>query len=107
MKKWKSWIESGATVRVKWLQRARRNLDEEIAYLAEESPEHAFKVYNHIRARIAALEQFPNMGRPGRIMGTRELIVAPYPYIVPYRVKDNTIIILRVFHVSQKLPDQW
>jgi plasmid stabilization system protein ParE len=41
------------------------------------------------------------------VPGTRELIVAKTRYIVPYRVRDETVEILRVFHTSRRLPDRW
>ncbi len=46
------------------------------------------------------------MGRPGRVLGTRELIVSSAPYIVPYRVKNNFIEILRVLHVAMEWPEE-
>lgn len=42
------------------------------------------------------------MGRPGRIPGTRELIISSIPYIIPYRVKNNSIEVLRVLHVAMQ-----
>ena len=48
----------------------------------------------------------PSMGRPGRIAGTRELVVTRFPYILPYRVRGSTIEILRVFHTARKWPQQ-
>ncbi|MDY6850779.1 MAG: type II toxin-antitoxin system RelE/ParE family toxin, partial [Thermodesulfobacteriota bacterium] len=44
--------------------------------------------------------RFPAGGRPGRIPQTRELVVAPY--ILPYRIKDDVVEILDVFHSAQK-----
>lgn len=42
------------------------------------------------------------MGRPGRVAATREGVLPNFPYIIPYRVKDQWIEILRVFHTSRK-----
>lgn len=53
------------------------------------------------------LAEQPSMGRPGRVPGTRELIVAKTRYIVPYRVRGETVEILRVFHTLRRLPDRW
>ncbi|MGY3929215.1 type II toxin-antitoxin system RelE/ParE family toxin [Aeromonas simiae] len=47
------------------------------------------------------------MGRPGRVPGTRELVVQPYPFLIPYRVKGEEIHILRVFHTRLRLPSHW
>ncbi|MDW3059293.1 type II toxin-antitoxin system RelE/ParE family toxin [Vibrio sp. 1978] len=49
----------------------------------------------------------PAMGRPGRVFGTRELILQKFPYLIPYRVKDNRIEILRVFPTRMNQPDFW
>lgn len=98
---------SGAVVRVKWLRTAKNNLDAEILYIAQDDEETAIRVYNYIRERVSCLEKHPNAGRPGRVFGTRELIIEHYPYIVPYRVRDDAIEILRVFHTSRKPPRKW
>ena len=42
------------------------------------------------------------MGRPGRVLGTRELVIGGLPYIIPYRVRDNYVDILRVLHTSRR-----
>lgn len=44
------------------------------------------------------------MGRAGRVAGTRELVVADTPYIIPYRVRGDAVEILRVFHAARKWP---
>lgn len=94
-------------MRVKWLRTAKNNLDAEILYIAQENEETARRIYAYIRERVAYLEQYPNTGRPGRVFGTRELVIERYPYIVPYRVRDDAIEILRVFHTSRKPPREW
>lgn len=48
---------------------------------------------------VLKLAEFPAIGRPGRVPGTRELIVPPY--ILPYRVKDGRVEILDLFHSAQ------
>jgi plasmid stabilization system protein ParE len=56
---------------------------------------------------VAALADQPALGRPGRIPGTRELVVPKTRYIVPYRVQGQTVEVLRVFHTSRRLPQKW
>lgn len=60
----------------------------------------------HLRDSAAMLADHPNMGRPGRIAGTRELVVTRFPYILPYRVRGSTVEVLRVFHTARKWPDR-
>ena len=51
---------------------------------------------------VTRLGHFPDSGRPGRVPGTRELIVPPY--ILPYRVRDERVEILDLFHSAQNWP---
>jgi len=53
------------------------------------------------------LAEQPGLGRPGRVPGTRELIVAKTRYIVPHRVRGETVEVLRVFHTSRRLRERW
>jgi toxin ParE1/3/4 len=54
---------------------------------------------------VGLLDRTPSMGRPGRVPGTRELVIAGTPYIVAYRAKRRSIEILRVLHGAQKWTD--
>ena len=96
-------------MQVKWLRTALKNLDEEAEYIAKESPEAARLVVKHISEAVNGLASNPAMGHPGRIHGTRELVVANTRYIVPYRVRPRSkqIEILRIFHTSRRLPEGW
>jgi toxin ParE1/3/4 len=94
-------------MRIRWLKTASKNLAAAMEAIAQDDPGMAATIYGHIRARVDALLQQPAQGRPGRVYGTRELVLEKYPYIVPYRVKDNEIQILRVFHTSRKPPSKW
>ena len=50
------------------------------------------------------LSRHPAMGRPGRLHGTRELVVSGTRYIAIYRVDRGCIEILRIYHTSQDWP---
>ena len=56
---------------------------------------------------VEILKRFPASGRPGRVAGTRELVVSRTPYIVPYRVRDDTVELLLVLHAARKWPSQF
>lgn len=92
-------------MRVKWLRRALLNLDHEANYIAQDNPRAAAEFVLHLRDSALMLGEQPNLGRPGRIPGTRELVVANLPYILPYRVRSDGVEILRVFHTSRKWPE--
>ena len=51
---------------------------------------------------VENLKDNPSIGRAGRVLRTRELVIPKYPYIVPYQVRENNIYILRVLHTSRK-----
>jgi toxin ParE1/3/4 len=92
-------------MRVRWLRRALLNLDHEAIYIAQENPKAAAEFVLLMRDSALMLLQQPNLGRPGRIPGTRELVVANFPYILPYRVRNDTVEILRIFHTARKWPE--
>jgi toxin ParE1/3/4 len=56
---------------------------------------------------VERLQEFPMIGRKGRVEGTRELVIAGTPYIVPYRVRDDVVQIITVLHNAQRWPDQF
>ncbi|MBT2337196.1 type II toxin-antitoxin system RelE/ParE family toxin [Variovorax paradoxus] len=93
-------------MRVRWLRKALRNLDEEASYIAEDDQKTAQLVVRRVLDSVAMLADQPGMGRPGRVPGTRELVVPRTRYIVPYRVRGDTIEILRVFHTSRRVPSR-
>jgi toxin ParE1/3/4 len=94
-------------MRVRWLRKALRNLDEEAGYIATDDRAAATLVVQRILDAVSLLANQPAMGHPGRVPGTRELVVHKTRYIVPYRVQGDDIEILRVFHTSRRLPKRW
>ncbi|MBZ5511545.1 MAG: type II toxin-antitoxin system RelE/ParE family toxin [Acidobacteriia bacterium] len=91
-------------MRVRWLQAALDNLDAEAEYISRDDPAAAARVVTAIQRSIAQLAVHPAIGRPGRVPGTRELVVPDTPYIVPYRVRSYAVEILRVFHGKRRWP---
>ena len=99
--------QSGSTMLVRWLQKAIRNLDAEADYIARENSKAAADMFVYVKNKVDALSEFPSSGRPGRVPGTRELVVDRYPFVVPYRVVGDELHVLRVFHTRRKLPKVW
>jgi toxin ParE1/3/4 len=93
-------------VRVRWLRTALTNLDAEAEYIAEDNPAAAGRTVQRILRAVKLLEKNPAVGRAGRVAGTRELVVAGTPYILPYRVRGEAVEILRVFHGARKWPEK-
>ena len=76
-------------MQIKWLEKALNNLDEEATYIAKSDPQAALIVVQRIHDAVNLLRDTPALGHPGRIHGTRELIVSDTRYIIPYRVKPE------------------
>jgi toxin ParE1/3/4 len=94
-------------VRVKWLRTALANLNDEAEYISQDSPAAAARTVAAILDAVDLLKKYPASGRPGRVPGTRELVVRGTPYIVPYRVRGDTVELLRVFHGARKWPNKF
>ena len=94
-------------MRIRWLRKALQNLDEEAAYLSQQSPQVARRFVESVNAAVNRLAEHPATGRPGRVQGTRELVITDFPYLVPYRVRNQSVEVLRVFHTSRTPPTRW
>ena len=94
-------------MRVRWVRKALESLQTELEFIREENPAAASRMAREIFTAADRLGKFPAMGRAGRVPGTRELVVAGSPYILPYRVRAGAVEILRVFHAARKWPEQF
>jgi toxin ParE1/3/4 len=91
-------------MQLRWSEDAADDLERITNYLFEETPQHAPALVRAIYKAPAALLSFPHRGRPGKKVGTRELVLSPLPYIVIYRIARDVIHILRILHGAQKWP---
>jgi toxin ParE1/3/4 len=91
-------------VRIVWLRTAERNLEEQLEFIGERNPCAADALADKIAASVARLEEHPRRGRPGRVAGTRELVVPGTPYVVVYTVGADYVRIHRVLHGAQRWP---
>jgi len=91
---------------IAWSPEAIEDLVALRAYIAEDNPAAARRVVLHLIQNVAQLiPDNPQIGRAGRVPGTREFVIPRTPYIVPYRFKRTTIQILRVYHGARRWPD--
>lgn len=90
-----------------WSPRARRNLDEIFTYILDENPSAAVRVIEAIESRVADLARYPDLGRPGSVANTRELVITSTPYVVAYRLRDRPrrIEIIAVIHGARLWPE--
>jgi len=89
-------------VKIVWTEPARQDLREIFEYIAEENPRAARALLSEIKQRVTVLQNNPQLGRKGRVEGTRELVLSGTHYLLPYRVKNQQIQILSVFHTSRE-----
>ena len=89
-------------MQIVWSETAIRHLSAIQAYIEQDKPEAARRVATGICRAVARLAAYPHLGRAGRKPGTRELVIAETPYIVPYKVKGDCLTILAVLHGAQR-----
>jgi len=90
-----------------WRQVALNGLENAHRYIAQHNPGAAERVFDAILTSVRHLADTPNIGRPGRVDGTRELVVVGTPYVVAYAVVDNRINIVAVQHGAQEWAEQF
>ena len=92
---------------ITWSPRAIAHLADLRAYTARDNPGAAGRIAMTLLAAVERLAEFPNRGRPGRVTGTRELVVPGTPYVIPYRLRGDRLEIVAVFHGRQKWPKRF
>lgn len=91
-------------MKVIWSRRAIGHLVRLREHIEKDSEANAALVAGRILKAVELLQSHPEIGRPGRIVGTRELIVPDTPYVVPYRIRRERLELIAVFHGRQKWP---
>lgn len=94
-------------MKIRWLEDALFDLRSLRSYIAQDNPTAANRIATTILKAVNLLTEQPGMSRPGRVHNTRELIITNTPYIVPYRVNNNIIEILRVYHAALQWPEHF
>ena len=93
-------------MRLRWTRLAEQDLEAIAEYVGQDSPAAAARVVLELIDQAATLlPAHPAIGRPGRVLGTRELVIGHLPYIIAYRVRDRDVEILRVLHTSRAWPE--
>jgi toxin ParE1/3/4 len=93
-------------MRVEWTASAYEDRIRILEFIAVDSPNAARRNDERIRAETAELGRYPQIGRPGRMQNTRELVISNSPYIVVYAIEENMIVVLRVLHAAQTWPSE-
>jgi toxin ParE1/3/4 len=91
-----------------WSDKALDDLAGLSSYISQDNPAAAVQTTIAIIQSVEELlPDHPHVGRPGRVPGTRELVIPRTPYIVPYQVRNNRVEILRVYHGARKWPERF
>lgn len=99
-----TWTET--RMRLTWTRRALRDIDDLRTYIALDSPGAARRQALQVLSAVERLTRFPDSGRPGRVPGTRELVVGQTPFLVAYRTRGDTLEVLAVLHGRRRWPDR-
>jgi toxin ParE1/3/4 len=94
-------------VRFAWARPALRDLEAIGDFIARDNPIAAANIVTRVFDQLELLAQHPHIGRIGRIRGTRELVVTDTPFIAVYRVRDDRVEVLAVFHGARLWPDHF
>ena len=93
-------------INIAWLATAEETLWAQLEHIAGENPDAAGSCFEEIETQVEHLANHPNMGRKGRVTGTRELVIQRTPFVLVYRVANDPsrIEVLRVLHGAQQWP---
>lgn len=91
-------------MRIRWTFAAASDLERIRDYLQEHDPHLARPTVVKLYEGIRSLKTMPRRGRVGREEGTRELVFAPLPYIAAYRIKEQSIEVLHIYHAARERP---
>lgn len=91
-------------MRIRWTPSSARDLQHVSDYLKDHHPHYRQPTLRKVYAAIQSLKGWPHRGRVGREEGTLELLFTPLPYLAVYRVKEQSIEVLRIYHVGQDRP---
>ncbi|ARP96728.1 type II toxin-antitoxin system RelE/ParE family toxin [Bordetella genomosp. 13] len=91
--------------KLEWKQIAQEEFLQHIDYIADESPDAAQKLKDEVESKVNELPEHPKLYRPGRVPGTREMVVRAN-YIVVYEEDETMVTVLRVLHAAQLYPPQ-
>lgn len=92
---------------VVWLNEALEDLISIGDYIAQENANAAYNILIRIKAAADNLSRHPEIGRLGRVFGTREMVINDLPYILVYQITDKDIRILAVMHTARKWPQNF
>lgn len=88
---------------LEWRDAARADLLAIVDYISDDNPDAAQRLKDDVEAKAAKLPEHPKLYRPGRVAGTREMVVRTN-YVMIYTEDACAVSILRVLHAAQQWP---
>lgn len=86
-----------------WTRDATRSRAEIFDHIESDDPEAALALDLRFSECAQLLMEFPEMGRIGRVLGTRELVVHGN-YLLIYDLRGDTLRVLRLLHAARQWP---
>ncbi|MFA7384457.1 MAG: type II toxin-antitoxin system RelE/ParE family toxin [Desulfurivibrionaceae bacterium] len=90
--------------RLEWAAPALDDLKAAGEYIVQDNPTAARRMASRVIEAVELLQDQPNLGRPGRLADTKELVVSGTPFVVVYRVRKGDVHIIRLLHHSLRWP---
>lgn len=94
-------------MRVRWTEPAFESLRSHADFIANDDFEQARRLVLRVNEAVERLKQFASLGRPGRLSDSREWMVSGTPYIIAYRIRGDTLELLRILHAAQEWPEEF
>jgi len=91
-------------MRIRWTPAAAADLQNISDYLKDHHPRYRQPTIRKLYEAVRSLKEWPHRGRAGREEGTREMVFSPLPYVAVYRVQEQSIEVLRIYHAAQDQP---
>ncbi len=94
-------------MKIVWTKRAEQHLRAAYRYWSTRNPAAADVMLERILSTVELLGHNPELGRPGRIATSRELILKPLPFVLAYRARRGRIEIAALLHGARKWPEHY
>lgn len=92
---------------INWTELALSDLESLATYIAKDKVSAAKKMVLRIREAVEQIALQPQIGRAGKVTGTRELVIAGTPYLIAYCLTDHGVDILAVIHGARRWPENF
>ncbi len=94
-------------MKLRYTPLAKLDIAEIHDYITQENPQAARRIILLIRKAAETLPQNPQIGKVGRIVGTRELTVGRFPFMLAYRIESEEVQVLAIVHTARLWPENF